>query len=705
MAEKSVYDQIKKQNGEAFAQEIRRFHNGIFELPNLKNIVKFAGRDAEPILECLLFLKQKSENENIIGSVSPEAPIKLLEKAGYKAYVADTLQKQNAIRKYFAKGEELCTFYDPYRYQKYYIINAVKKNVDQIKRENFPHPKRQDEYGTSVISIQILKTGGFISIKNRYNHTVNNPDNTFNSNPDNIIPGLSKTLEDYFNIRFTHSNAIDLPDNYIMVNNQIIHYTEEQQGLYFGDYYYVKDGMLHELNQDYQIMAGHFIIDLKNKKVSSPLYESYDSFPDVLNAEFQEKKLTLTRDKENNHYLFANNVQIMKINAKHEITEIYLPETKKFPDYFLINNKALKKFSAPNVQCIGTACLHHNEFLTELNAPKLEIIGDSFLIHSERLKKIDLPSAREIGNAFACCAYCCTSVNLPNVRAVGKNFMACARRLTELNAPKLEIIGDDFLEQNEKMEKIDLPSARQIGNAFACRAYCCTSVNLPNVRAVGKNFMACARRLTELNAPKLEIIGDDFLEENEKIEKIDLPSARQIGNKFLEYNFECASVNLPNVRTVGCRFLFRNQSLTKLNLPKLEIMGDDFLWNNHDSLLELNAPKLKIIGDDCLNYNDTLKKLDLPSVREIGYGFLSLNDDCTSVNLPNVQKIGGHFLALNKKCTSINLPKVEEIGSHFLDKNEHFANLSVQGAREMSGRVIATNRVTQHMQRNQNERS
>ena len=50
MAEKSVYDQIKKQNGEAFAQEIRRFHNGIFELPNLKNIVKFAGRDAEPIL-------------------------------------------------------------------------------------------------------------------------------------------------------------------------------------------------------------------------------------------------------------------------------------------------------------------------------------------------------------------------------------------------------------------------------------------------------------------------------------------------------------------------------------------------------------------------------------------------------------------------------------------------------------------------------
>ena len=75
---------------------------------------------------------------------------------------------ENAIKQYFAPDEELCTFRDPSRFQRYHIINAVRKDVDKIKRGN--PPQRDDEYGTSVISIQILKTGGFISIKNRYNH-------------------------------------------------------------------------------------------------------------------------------------------------------------------------------------------------------------------------------------------------------------------------------------------------------------------------------------------------------------------------------------------------------------------------------------------------------------------------------------------------------------------------------------------------------
>ena len=75
------------------------------------------------------------------------------------------MEKQNAIKKYYAPGEEICTFRDPERFKRYYIINAVRKDVDKIKRGN--PPQRDDEYGTSVISIQVLKTGGFISIKNR----------------------------------------------------------------------------------------------------------------------------------------------------------------------------------------------------------------------------------------------------------------------------------------------------------------------------------------------------------------------------------------------------------------------------------------------------------------------------------------------------------------------------------------------------------
>ena len=172
---KTMYEIIKKQNGERFARAIRDCDNGIFDVPNIDKIVKYAGRDAEPILQYLASLK----NIKIVETGNPQNPFDLLDKAGYNAYVADTLGKQNAIRQYFAPGEELCTFRDSSRYLNYYIINAVRKDVDNIKRKDFKNPQREDEYGTSVLSIQILKKGGFISIKNRYNHTVQNPDNIF----------------------------------------------------------------------------------------------------------------------------------------------------------------------------------------------------------------------------------------------------------------------------------------------------------------------------------------------------------------------------------------------------------------------------------------------------------------------------------------------------------------------------------------------
>ncbi|MBR6411679.1 MAG: hypothetical protein IKS41_00770 [Alphaproteobacteria bacterium] len=53
MAEKSVFEQIKKQNGERFAKAIRGYDNGIFDIPGIVDIVKYAGHEAEPIMEYL----------------------------------------------------------------------------------------------------------------------------------------------------------------------------------------------------------------------------------------------------------------------------------------------------------------------------------------------------------------------------------------------------------------------------------------------------------------------------------------------------------------------------------------------------------------------------------------------------------------------------------------------------------------------------
>lgn len=38
MAEKSIFDQIKKQNSESFAKAIRTYDNGIFDIPNIVDI-------------------------------------------------------------------------------------------------------------------------------------------------------------------------------------------------------------------------------------------------------------------------------------------------------------------------------------------------------------------------------------------------------------------------------------------------------------------------------------------------------------------------------------------------------------------------------------------------------------------------------------------------------------------------------------------
>ena len=186
-----MYKKIKKQNGEKFAQRLRDFHNGIMEIPDLDVILRHAGRDAAPLLPYLLTLLATDDDPE----PEPEAigsPFELLEQAGYKAFHADTLEKQNSIKTYYKKGELLCTFNDSARYQKYHIVHAIKNDVDNIRREAFNGKEEsQDDYGTSVISIQMNKQGGFISIKNRYNHSVDGCDHTFDSNPDNIITVLS----------------------------------------------------------------------------------------------------------------------------------------------------------------------------------------------------------------------------------------------------------------------------------------------------------------------------------------------------------------------------------------------------------------------------------------------------------------------------------------------------------------------------------
>ena len=299
----NMYNIIKKQNGERFAQTIRNFHSGIFDVPNIDKIVKYAGRDAKPILKYLVSLN----NPKTIKQDAHQDPIELLDKAGYDAYIADTLEKQNAIEKYFAPTEKLCTFDDPDRFRKYYIINAVRKDIDKIKRQDFKKPQREDEYGTSVLSIQVLKTGGFISIKNRYNHTVENPDNTLNSNPDNIIMGLSDAIRHHFNVNFSAS-MVRLPNGYYLIQNKIIKSNSEFENIIFGADFYVKDGHIIELDKNSQLMLGNgFVYDAKSKKILDYVSLATNVSRLMVDADFlKDKKVKVIKNHDGSRSLLAD---------------------------------------------------------------------------------------------------------------------------------------------------------------------------------------------------------------------------------------------------------------------------------------------------------------------------------------------------------------------------------------------------------------
>jgi hypothetical protein len=286
---KEIFKQIKKQNGEKFAQVIRgdRHHDGgLCDVPDILHILEFAGNNENDAKLLYPVIKEIYKHTEKSKYNSDKDPLELLDEAGYDAFVVKTERQKNSIRKYFLSNEELCTFRDPDRHKRYYMIHAVKRGADKIKPSR--HPEREDEYGTSVISIQIAKTGGFISIKNRYNHTVNEPDSTFNNNPDNIIHGLSDSLKNYFKVDFTTTDNL-LPGNFRIIGNQFVHFNYEIDNVYYDAMYYAKDSEITKLNPDYEIMLDSVILNKQTGDVRS-VHTGTEDLSRILNDEISGYK-------------------------------------------------------------------------------------------------------------------------------------------------------------------------------------------------------------------------------------------------------------------------------------------------------------------------------------------------------------------------------------------------------------------------------
>lgn len=469
---------IKKKYGEKMMHLCRESFPSLLEYPGLlskimlehfaenkflyNDLMDFDGWQIGGFIN-LIYYFVKSEPDVLIAT--NKSPYELLDEAGYVLYECKTEKDIQSFKKYYAPGEELCTF-NGGRLQTCHVFFAIKKDVDKIKRKDFSNPKREDEYGTSVISIQFRKTSpNTLSIKNRYNHKVSNPDSTFNNNLDNIIPGLTESFCRTYNYSFdvTTSN-FDMP-GYVCVDQKFYKYNQEKNNIYYCHNNIIIDNFSvidkYSKEPERYIFLNYFIVDLHSKTI-----ELYDkSLSDGFVEQFKNiSKMYVSKDMQSGN-------KILKIvyddNKRAKITfdngkiigysDHFLSEMK--PNFFS-DIPSLVNIDVPNLKKMNNGCLMKVNNLEFLDAPELLDMGDDCLSFAFRLSKINVSKLKEIGNS--------SFEQIPT--------------LSEFNAPSLVDIGDWCFEYSLHLK----------------------TFNTPHLLRVGKNFMNDVLGLYSFFAPKLD---------------------------------------------------------------------------------------------------------------------------------------------------------------------------------------------------------
>ena len=380
------------------------------------------------------------KNEIVVNKTAQQ----LMDEAGYILYECKSEGDIQSFRKYYEKNETLCTIENGGRLNRCHVFFAVKKNVDTIKRQDFTHPKREDEYGTSVISIQFTRgKTNTLSIKNRYNHTVNNPDATFHNNLEDIIPGLTHAFERDYNININqNNNRFNITDyNYVKANDgKYYKYNYEVDNTYFGpDNIVISNFELQTsfLQKEKYLVFDYFILDLVNKKIVK-IAQHNDSFCDLLT---NIKKIDIRNDGDIKNVIITSNngeEQAIRLDKYNRIISYENDYVKRIGDRFLYFNYSMLEIKIPNVIKIGDDFLYQNECLEQIVASNVKKIGFSFLYSNKCLTEANFSNVIEIGGCFMYYNNVLKQLNIQNARNIGSVFLFKNRVLNEL------IISDDF---------------------------------------------------------------------------------------------------------------------------------------------------------------------------------------------------------------------------------------------------------------------
>ena len=574
MSNSKELNRIKKLYGEKFMHLCRSLFPTLLEQEGLlTNVLKSSfATNSRTLYDDIVNYYLEEEFKNYIYSkidvekekleiIGEKTPYQLLDENGYNLYECNSEEEIQSFKKYYKSGEELCTFRGN-RLNRCVVFFAVKKNVEEIKREDFNNPKREDEYGTSVMSIQFTKSqNSTVSIKNRYNHTVNNPDATYGNDLNKIAPGLTYSFEKLLSERgltLNSSNieAFSIPGYVVADDGKYYKYNKEINGNYYCPGNVIIDhGNVIKLEPEKQELIDYFILDKENKTLS--LYDSVisDSFIDgfknidsiemannnnseqktktiTIKEKSSDKPITIEINKESNSIIGYTNENLTNLGYNflgynEQLSNIEIPNVTSIEDDVLANNKGLEKFEAPNLKYIDNGFLTDNEQLSEFNAPNLEYIWDDFLSCNKELKRFEAPNLTHVGKYFLCVNEQLSEFNAPNLEYIGDEFLSCNKELKRFEALNLTHIDEDFLYDNEQLSEF----------------------NAPNLKYIGDNCLKCNKELKRFEALNLTHIDDGFLNDNEQLSELYVPNLSKESKERLEYLFSVVKENSKEGKT------------------------------------------------------------------------------------------------------------------------------------------------------------
>ena len=727
MDAKKELKKIKKLYGEKMSHLCRELFPTILETPGLllellqenfnedrQLAYDIINLNLEDSFKDYIFLKKvaKEEKRQENESDTIKTPQELLADVGYDLFECKTGDDIARFKKYYTIKEMLCTFRDGKngegRLESYRIFWAVKKDIDQIKRGKIP--RREDDYGVSVISIQIpYKSSYGLYIISRYNHTVTNPNATFGNNLDNIVPGLTDSFNKHYNLSINRSSPIKFNlENYINANDgKYYRFNVEEYNIYYcPNNIIIENGEVKKFDKSkYIIFDGYVISKEKPPKIINYFKRNdrkyKDSFIESI-GEIEKISEIKKKDEEGEEYLEIvitpkgkdkKNV-ILCLDKNNNLISYNNENVIKIGNNFLKNSLKTRRVNMPNVRVIGDDVLCQTPDLEELNIPQVLQIGEGSFNNIAKLKELDLPALKKVKGYSFNGAKLIRRINMPNVKKLGEGVLSYIPKIQELNISKTKkkdkskyIVFINYIILKGKSPRIiryNKSYEKQLRDPFIASIGKIESVHdSVKINDKGEKYLEIV--ITPKGKGKKDIIL--CLDKNNDLISYDNENVTEIGNNFLQYEKKIRRVNMPNVRRIGKHVLCQTPDLEELNISQVTQIGRGSLIDI-GKVEELDLPKLKYIGDISFVSVDKLKRINMPNIRKIGERIFCFCSDLQELNMSNVEIIGDHSLAYIPKLEELNLPKLKYIGNYAIRNVSKLRRVNMPNIRKIGQGVF-----------------